>query len=161
MPESNKIYISEDMQVGLPNTMYEFIRCNSKEHTYFLNNMICSKVLNLFKNLIEKVEQKEISSMNEGQVFDRNDEQHYFLQLIQESDLKDISVYMTNGFLLTNIIDFNTTVIKIAAIPIIKKLIDLSFSEFISIYQLIQSQAKDCSIILSDACPQYFYWRGL
>lgn len=156
-----------DVQFSLSDSMYKFIpvrvtQCKLNEHKYFINNMECRKVLDLFKNITEQVELKEINKMNEDLVFDKNDEQQYFIQLIQESDLRNMSVFMANGFKITQKYYYDGYIeVEETNTYSIKKLEDLSFHEFISMYQIIQAQAKDTSRTLSDACPKYFHWRGV
>lgn len=156
-----------DVKFSLSDSMYKFIpvrvtQSKLNEHKYFINNMKCWEVLDLFKNITEQVELKEMNKMNEGRVFDMDDEQQYFIQLIQESDLRDMSVYMADGFKTTQKYSYDDYIeVEETNTYSIKRLEDLSFHEFISMYQIIQAQAKDTSRTLSDACPKYFHWRGV
>ena len=125
---------------------YENLKCIG--HTIFINNMPYSEVKYLFTRIYNEVNAPVLSS---GPI----DSHDYSLKnAIISYGLSGTSICINKG-------KIDITQSGFDQICVIK-LEDLSYADFQNIYSKIRSYhtiALDQT--LSDACPEYFYWRGL
>lgn len=158
--QNNIIYNDNSLIVS-----YSVTECKkSNEHKYFINNMSYYAILDILKNILNRM---EIYEMNDPIIHNtftigRPSEQKYFLKALMDSDIKDMSVYMADGFITRQQFYYDDAEVEEINICSIKRLKDLSFHEFVMMYQKIQSYEEKYQFnhTLSMTAKE-FEWKGI
>ena len=160
-----------NIQVSLvDNTAYKFTiciptECGQHEHKYFINNMSYYAILDILKNILNRM---EVYEMNDPIIYNaftisRPSEQKYFLKALMDSDIKDMSVYMADGFITTQKSYYDdTTIEEVTSVCSIKRLKDLSYREFLMMYQKIQFYEEKYQFNHTlGMVAKEFEWKGI
>ena len=151
----NNIIYDGNSLIGL----YSATECKSNEHKYFINNMYFYDVLGIFKNIFERIETLELTD-NSTYLLPMVAEKKYLKQAIMESDIKDMSIYMADGFP-RPIFAFSLAEIDMESI---KHIQDLTYPEFLKIYNAMKT-CEDNQVNKSDMTlsmvSEVFKWDGI
>lgn len=165
IPGAGNIQVSVVDNTAYSFTLYRPTECEQHEHKYFINNMSYYAILDILKNILNRM---EIYEMNDPIIHNtftigRPSEQKYFLKALMDSDIKDMSVYMADGFITTQKSYYgDTTIEEVTNVYSIKRLKDLSYREFLMMYQKIQSYEEKYQFnhTLSMTAKE-FEWKGI
>lgn len=145
-------------------TTYSPTECKRNEHKYFINNMSYYAILNILTNILNRMEIYEMNDpiIHSSFTIGRPSEQKYFLKALMDSDIKDSSVYMADGFITRQQVYYDDLEVEEINTCSIKRLKDLSFHEFVMMYQKIQSYEEKYQFnnTLSMTAKE-FEWKGI